>query len=159
MMDDDEWSAYVSNGEAFNGEGLQGAVAGQIAHVQIFNPVASGVRVRMRHMEPIPVFGIAINTNPRRHDVALTSNVPFAGPTNLLGSGGAAANVQLRNVSQVGSLGSPFYLFLSTGFSRKTYPVKALDWGHDLLPGQGLVLQSGVGGFMIVGFEWAELPL
>ena len=79
-LPDDEWSEHVANGEAFSGIGFQGGVAGQIGKVQLFNPVASGIRIRLRALEPMAIFGIAINTNIRRHDVALTTFAPFAGP-------------------------------------------------------------------------------
>ncbi len=159
MIHDDVWSGHVANGEAFVGEAIQVAAGGMIAHTQIFNPVGSGVRARLRYFEPIPIFGIGINSNPRRHDVALTSNAPFAPPHNLLGSGGASPLVQLRNDSLVVAVGSPFWLMLSAGSNREDYPVRSSDWGHDLLPGQGLVLQSGVGGFSLVGFMWVEVSL
>ena len=154
----DEWNHHVMNGEAFVGESLQGAVGGMIGVVQILNPAASGVRVRLRHLETMPIFAIAINTNPRRHDVALTTFAPFVAPMNLLG-GGAAAVAELRNDSLVTAVGSPFWLILSAGNARKTYPALQLDWGHDLLPGQGIVLQSGVGQSILCGYMWVELPL
>ena len=158
-MLDDEWNEHVMNGEAFVGEGIQVAAGGMIALTQIFNPLGSGVRVRLRHLEPVPVLAFAINSNVRRHDVALTANAPFAAPMNLLGSGGASPLAELRNDSLAVAAGSPFWLILSLGNTRKTYPAFQQDWGHDLLPGQGLVLQSVVGGFIVCGFMWAEVPL
>lgn len=156
---DEEWNEHLMNGEAFCSIGLQGGAVGMIAHVQLFNPVGSGVRVRLRTLETLPIFFIAINTNIRRHDVALTTNAPFAGPTNLLGSGGAAALAETRTDSLVAAPGSPFWLILSTANTRKDYPALQLEWGHDLLEGQGIVLQSGVGGFIFTGFMWVEVPL
>ncbi len=157
-MPDDEWAEYVANGEAYAGEALQVAVPAQIAHAQLFNPVGSSVRLRIYVLQPMPVFSIVINTNIRRHDVPLATFAPFAGPENLLG-GGAAPVGELRNASLLANAGAPFWLILSAGNTRKSYPTKALEWGQDLLPGQGIVLQSGPGGFIVVGFMWAEVPL
>lgn len=157
-LPDDEWSEYVANGQAFAGEGFQGAVGGQIGKVQLFNPVGSGIRVRLRCLEPMALFAIAINTNIRRHDVALTTFAPFAGPENLLG-GGAAAVAEIRNETAVGQVGSPFWLLLAAGNNRRDYPVRHLDWGHDLLEGQGVIANTTVGGFLLMGFMWAEVPL
>jgi len=157
-LDDELWSEYVQNGDAYAGTVLQGAVVGQVAHVQLFNPVGSGIRVRLRAFETIPVFAGAINTNPRRHDTALTTFTPQLGPDNLLAGGGSPI-AELRQVSQVGALGSPFWLILSGGNTRKDYPTLSMEWGHDLLPGQGILCQSAVGGLIYVGFMWAEVPL
>ena len=56
-------------------------------------------------------------------------------------------------------IGSLFWLILSTGNTRKPYPALHMDWGHDLLPGQGIMLNSTVGGFIFAGFMWAEVRL
>lgn len=157
-LDDDEWSMHVASGEAYAGEILRLGVGGEYPHAQLFNPVGSGLRVRLRSMQPMAIFGIAINTNMRRHDVALTTLGAFAGPANLLG-GGAAPVAELRHETNVALLGSPFWLILSAGQTRSDYPVKHLDWGYDLLPGQGFVQSGIVGGFLLSGFIWAEVPL
>ena len=157
-VSDDEWSEHVANGEAFIGEALEPASGGMIAHAQIRNPPGSLKRIRLRMLVPMPIFGIAINTNIRRYDPALATLAPFAPPMNLMGSGGAAV-AELRNDSLLVAVGSPFHLILSAGSARKNYPPLNLDWGHDLLPGEGLVLQSAVGGFILVGFMWVEVLL
>ncbi len=157
-LPDDEWAEYVANAQAFAGVSLQVAVPAMIAHVQLFNPVGSGVRLRIQNLQPMAVFSIAINTNIRRHDLPLATFTPFSGPENLLG-GGAAPAGELRQDSLVANTGAPWWLILSAGNTRKNYPPKALDWGHDLLPGQGIVLQSAPGGFIVCGFMWAEEPL
>ena len=34
------------------------------------------------------------------------------------------------------------------------------EWGHDLLPGQGILMNSVViGGIFIINWQWVELPL
>ena len=157
-LPDDEWSEYVANGEAFSGVVNQAAAVGMFALGQIFNPVASGIRVRLRCLELFAVFGVAINSNIRRHDIALATFAPFGGPENLLG-GGAAAGAELRNASVAALVGSPFWLILSAGSTRKDYPTRQLSWGHDLLPGQGVIANGLGGGFLVMGFQWAEVPL
>lgn len=162
-VQDDEWNEHVMNGEAFVGLGFQTGVAGQIGNVQLFNPLGAfvPVRVRLRCLETIPIGGVGINTNPRRHDVGIVPGGSFAGPRNLLGSGGAGTATELRASTNVGHEpgGVPFWLILSAGSTRKDYPTRHLDWGHDLLPGQGILLTSAVGGFIKAGFMWVETPL
>lgn len=153
-----EWSEQVAAGEAFVAQGFQPAVAGMIPLVQLFNPIGSGVRVRVRCWNPIPIFSVAINHNIWRHDVALTVLGAFSGPQNLLG-GGAAPVAEVRTDSLLAGATSRFWLFLSAGNTRKSYPVEELDWGHDLLPGQGILNTGAAGSFVFLGMQWTELPL
>jgi len=157
-MNDDEWLGYVANGEAYAAEVFVAGVVGQLPFVQLFNPVGSGKRLRLRVWQPMALFALAINQNLRRHDVALATLGFFAGPENLLG-GGPAPVAEGRSINQVVMIGSLFWLFLSTGNTRKDYPPEGLDWGHDLLPGQGIMTNGSVGGFVLAGFQWAELDL
>ena len=160
-LTDREWASHVENGEAFVSEIFQTGVPAQLGFVQLYNPLGapSPVRIRLRQLEPMAIFGFAINTNVRRHDVALANLGGFTAPHNLLGSGGAAAVAEPRFVSQVAMIGSLFWLILSSGSTRKQYPALHMDWGHDLLPGQGIMMNSLVGGFILTGFMWAEVPL
>lgn len=158
-MPDDEWSEYVANGEAFAAEVAVVAIPATMPLAQLFNPAASGVRLRLRCVESMAFFGGPINQNVRRHDVALPSvGPPFGGPENLLG-GGAAPAVEFRFDNPVAAVGSPFWLILSAGQTRKDYPALQLQWGHDLLPGQGLMHSGVIGGFIILGYQWIEVPL
>ena len=104
--------------------------------------------------------GVAINANVRRLDVALPNldAPPFGAPQNLLG-GGAAPSAEFRFDNVVVMAGSPFWLILSAGQTRKDYPVLQQDWGHDLLPGQGIMMSGLVGGLLIIGWQWVEVPL
>lgn len=159
-MTDDEWSNHVMNGEAFVAEGIRTAVGGMIPELQILNPVASGVRLRLRFLEPMPFVGGPINNNVRREDVPLTNlqAPPFGAPQNLLG-GGPAPVAEIRDDSVAVLTGSPFWLVLTTGFGRRSYAPRTLDWGQDLLEGQGIMMTGGLGGFLITGWQWVEIPL
>ncbi len=154
----EQWSDHVAAGEAYCSRGFQNIVAGQIPLVQLFNPVDSGVRVRLRVMQPMAVFAFPINTNIRRHDTALTTLGPFGVIENLLG-GGVAASAEIRTMTQVAMAGSPFQLILSGGNNRSAYPEDGMEWGHDLLEGEGIMLNGVTGGFIFCGFMWAEVPL
>ena len=159
-MEDDEWSDHVMNGEAFTGEAIRTAVGGMVPELQILNPAGSGVRFRLRCLEPFAFIGGAINNNIRREDTPLTNLqvVPFGVPQNLLG-GGPAPAAEFRDDSVLVASGSPFWLLLTSGFSRRSYAPNTMDWGHDLLPGQGIMLMGGLGTFLITGWQWVEIPL
>lgn len=158
-MTDEEWSEHVRNGEAFAGVGLALGAAGMFSHVQLFNPVASGVRIRLWVMEAFSVFGIARNQNVYRHDVALGAVSFFAGPENLLG-GGAAPGAEIRIASLAALAGSRFWLILAGANRRRDYPPLDQSWGHDLDPGEGIhTASSGGGAFTFAGFMWAEVPV
>ena len=60
MIHDDAWSRHVMNAEAFVGEGFQVGVGGQLGFAQLFNPVGSGIRLRLRCLETMPIFGLEI---------------------------------------------------------------------------------------------------
>ena len=160
-LTDDEWNSHVMQGEAFTAEVAVIAVPAMIPLAQIFNPLGSGVRIRLRCMEPMTFLGGGtLNQNIRRHDIALPSLFapPFGGPENLLG-GGAASVAEFRFDNPGAAVGSPFWLILSTGPTRRDYPALQLAWGHDLLPGQGIVNNGSVGGLIILGYQWVEVPL
>ena len=157
---DEQWNEHVMEGEAFTAESIVAGVGGMSPEGQIFNPVASGVRLRLRCLEMMAFVGGPINSNVRRHDVALPNldAPPFGGPENMLG-GGAAPAAEFRFDNVVALVGSPFWLILSAGQTRKDYSVLHQDWGHDLLPGQGMMMSGAVGGFLIIGWQWVEVPL
>lgn len=160
LMTDDEWNEHVMNGEAYAAEHLTIAIPALIPLTQLYNPVESGVRVRLRCIEHMAFFGGAINQNIRRDDVALVSgsSPPFGPPQNLL-FGGAAPKVEFRFANLPANVGSPFWLILSAGQTRKQYPPLQQDWGHDLTEGQGITNNGALGGFIILGYQWVEVPL
>lgn len=158
-MTDDEWNAHVMAGEAYAAEIAVIAMGGLSPLSQMLNPAASGKRIRVRCVESMAFLGIGINMNVRRHDIVLPSGPSvFGGPENLLG-GAPAPVAEFRFDNVVALVGSPFWLILAAGSARRGYPVETLDWGHDLLEGQGLMHNGTIGGFLILGYQWAEVPL
>ena len=161
-MDDDDWSSHVMNGEAFTGEAIRTAVGGMLPQLQLLNPsgLPNPVRLRLRCLEPMPFIGGPINTNIRREDTPLANlqAVPFGVPQNLLGSG-LPPVAEIRDASVAVLTGSPFWLILTAGFNRRSYAPKTMEWAHDLLPGQGIMMSGGLGGFLITGWQWVEIPL
>ncbi len=155
---EDEWLDALSQGQCFAGRILTPAVGGLTPNAQIFNPIGSGIRVRLRVYEPMTIFAFGINTNMRRHDVALPTLGPFGIIENLLG-GAPAPVAELRQTNVAPAIGSPFWLILAAGNTRHDYAPEPMDWAQDLLPGQGLMGSSGPGAFILAGFQWAEVPL
>ena len=67
----DIWLEHVANGEAYASENFLIGVAGQFPHLQLFNPIGSGKRVRLRsvHATGLPAqFG-----GVSRHDTPLAT--------------------------------------------------------------------------------------
>lgn len=153
------WLQHVANGEAYAIEDFIIGVGGMFNHVQLFNPAGSGVRLRLRsanHLNPI-----VIGAHVRRYDVPLTilgPPVPFA-MENLLG-GGPPPLGEVRSDRLAAPTGSAFWLIRSAANDTGVYPPDGMEWGHDLLPGQGILMNSVVvGGVFIINWQWAEVPL
>ena len=94
------WLDHVANGEAYSAENFVIGVGGVLAHVQLFNPVASAKRLRLRSLNITS--GTAIGMNLLRHDTPLTTLGLPAGfiVENLLG-GGVAEVAEMRSQSPV----------------------------------------------------------
>ena len=100
-----------------------------------------------------------INMNIRQNNTPLPSGpVVFAGPENLLG-GGPPPVAEFRFDNVLALVGSPWWLILALGNTRRGYPVEHLDWGQDLVVSKGIMHSGTVGGFLILGYQWAEVPL
>lgn len=156
--DDSTWSKHVRAGEAFSAEDFLVGVGGTVALLQLFNPVASGIRVRLRSVHAIGNAAQAVNV--RRHDVALATLGPPAGfvVENLLG--GAAANVgEIRSAQPAAAVGTIFWQLNAPANTPAIYPPEGREWGHDLLEGQGVLLQAAAGVTLIVNWQWVEVPL
>ncbi len=153
------WQEHVRNGEAFAIEDFIIGAGGLFNHLQLFNPVGSGVRIRVR--KAIHTMTVVIGANIRRHDVPLTivgPPAPFI-MENLLG-GGPAPVAEVRSDRLAAPTGGNFWLIRSNPNDFAIYPPKGLEWGHDLLPGQGILMNSVViGGVLIANWQWVELPL
>ncbi len=156
--DNTRWDKHVQEGEAFSAENFLIGAVGLANHIQLFNPVGSGIRVRLRHVHSI---GVSVQTvNVRRHDVALTTGVLPAGfiIENLLG-GQPVSVAEMRSQQSVALLGSIFWQLNSPAAEPASYPPEGREWGHDLLEGQGILLQSVAGVTLIVNWQWVEVPL
>ena len=150
------WSEYVKNGEAFSAENFILAAPGLFPHIQLFNPVASGIRVRLRSVHSI---GASL-ANVRRYDPpGAILGVPAGfGIENLLG-GGPAAVAEMRSGNIVIPSGSAFGLVQAPAATPGAYPVDGLEWGHDLLEGHGVLLNGAPNTTLICNWQWVELPL
>lgn len=152
------WSEHVANAESFAAENFLIGVGGLIAEIQLFNPVGSGVRVRLRSVHAISA--AAQNVNVRRHDVALATLGLPAGfiVENLLGSG-AAEVAEMRSASPVVLDGTLIWSAGACPSQPAIFPPQGNEWGFDLLEGQGLIIQAATGLTVIVNWHWVEVPL
>ena len=152
------WLEYIANGEAYAAENFLIGVAGQFAHLQLFNPVGSGKRVRLRsvHATGVPAqFG-----GVSRHDTPLiTLGLPATFVIENLLAGGPVGFAQMRSVSSVATIGSLFWQLNAPGSSPAIYPPGGREWGFDLLEGQGILVQGALGGTSIVNWMWVEVNL
>ncbi len=152
------WSKHVASGGAFAAENFLPGVGGVLAHIQLFNPVASGVRLRLRTVHAVSTLPVLMNVN--RHDVALTTLGLPAGfvVSNLLG-GGPSEAAEMRSQAPGAALGSTFWQVNAVASTPAIYPPNGREWGHDLLEGQGILLQAAAGVLLIVNWLWVEVPL
>ena len=123
------WNDHAANGEAFSAEDFIIGAPGLFAHVQLFNPVDSGKRIRLRSVHAVNVS--IINMNVRRYDppgAILGPPAPFI-IENLLG-GGPAPVAELRHVNALVQAGSPFWVIQAPASTIAVYPAKGLEWGR-----------------------------
>lgn len=154
----DLWNEYVKNGEAYSAENFLTPGGGLIANIQLFNPVASGKRVRLRscHMTSAAALGGAVN----RHDVALTTlGLPAGFIVENMLAGGPAEVAEMRSVAGVAPLGALFWQLSAGGGEPALYPGGGREWGFDLLEGQGINISGAVTATVIVNWQWVELDL
>ncbi len=152
------WSDHVAAGEAFAAENFLIGAGGTVAQIQLFNPVGSGKRIRLRSLHDILVAAIAATIF--RHDTPLsTLGLPAPFIVENLGPGGVSEVAEMRSDQPVASTGSSFWSLNAPGNMPAIYPPKGLEWGHDLLPGQGIHVTGAVGITVIINWQWAEVPL
>ena len=152
------WLDHVANGEAYAAEDFIIASGSLFSNLQLFNPVDSNVRVRVRsfHLQA----GAAVGGTVRRLDAPLLTLGPPA-PfilENLLG-GGKPPMAEVRHEHTVAVTGSLFWSINAPAAFPATYPPGGREWGADLLPGQGILIQSGAGTTPIANWQWVEVPL
>ncbi len=152
------WSENVREGEAFSAECFVIGVPAMLIHQQLFNPVGSAVRVRLRSAHAILPAAIALNV--ARHDVPLAvlgPPPPFI-VENLLG-GQPVSVGEMRSAVLAAPIGAVFWQLNAPANEPAIYPPEGRDWGHDLLPGQGVLIQGTAGQTVIINWQWAEVPL
>lgn len=155
---DPTWNNHVAAGEAYSAENFLIGVGGTFAHLQLFNPVGSGIRVRLRSVHGILT---ALFTGfVRRHDVALATLGLPAGfvVENLLG-GGAAAVAEMRSSQPAALVGAEMWRLNAPANVPAIYPPAGREWGQDLLEGQGILVAGAAAQTTIVNWQWAEIPL
>ncbi len=152
------WLEHVANGEAYSAEDFIIGAVGLYPHLQLFNPVGSGKRVRIRKVHQ--TMTLLRSVNIRRYDPPGAILGPPAGFVieNLLG-GGPAAVAELRSGNIVVPSGSAFWLLRSNANEQAAYPPRGQEWGHDLLEGHGILLQGTIASTLIAMWQWVELPL
>ncbi len=152
------WAEHVMAGEAFSAENFLIGVGGTVAQIQLFNPVASGKRIRLRSVHSI--ITVASGVNLLRHDTPLgTLGVPAGFVIENLLGGGQAEVAEMRSDQPVAAAGSLFWQLGAPGSVPAIYPPGGREWGHDLLEGQGIHMQGAVGLTSIINWQWVEIPL
>ena len=154
----DEWRQHVENGEAYSAEDFILGAPGTFPHLQLFNPIGSGKRVRIRSVHE--TMTAARTVNVRRYDPPGAILGPPAGfvVENLLG-GGPAAVAELRRGNIVVQSGAPFWLLQSNANEAGIYPARGQEWGMDLLEGHGILLSGTLNTTLIAMWQWVELDL
>ena len=152
------WNEHVMNGEAYSAEDFILGAGGLYPHVQLFNPVDSGIRVRLRHGHKTGTG----QANIRRYDPPGPDPPgPPAGfvVENLLG-GGPPAVAELRKNNIIIPSGSAFWLVQPLAATQPgVYPPAGQEWGMDLLEGHGILFQGSIGTTVIINWQWVEVPL
>jgi len=153
-----KWLNNVAAGEAYSAENFLVGLGGTVVQIQLFNPVASGKRIRLRTVHGILAAVLAVNI--RRFDTALATLGLPAGfvVENLLG-GGPAEVAEMRSDQPVLATGTVFWQLNAPANIPAIYPPKGREWGHDLLEGQGIHMQFAAGVTGIVNWMWAEVDL
>lgn len=152
------WLNYVANGEAYSAENFLIGVGGTFAQIQLFNPVASGKRIRLRSVHAISP--IAVTSQVVRHDTPLaTLGLPLTFIVENLLGGGAAEVAEMRSDQPIAVAGSVFWTVNAPPSEPAIYPPHGREWGQDLLEGQGIHIAATVGATSIVNWMWAEVDL
>ena len=120
------WSEHVANGEAYSAEDFILASPGLYPHLQLFNPIGSGKRIRVRKVHE--TMTVLRSVNVRRYDPPGTILGPPATfiIENLL-SGGPPAVAELRHDNIIIPSGGAFWLVRSNANEAGTYPPKGQE--------------------------------
>jgi len=146
----ERWLSELRAGRCFGGTGSIASVAAQNAHVQIFNPIASGITVLVRNLWADPFTASTIVVTHYNTALANLSTTTV----NLL-SGGAAPVAEIRAANNAGLLGS---IFFGQAFPPSLVQQVAADWVTELGPGEGLTFALVTVNIALeVSFQWNEV--
>ena len=152
------WLKHIEAGEAYAAENFVIPGGGLIGHLQLFNPVGSGKRIRLRSLNMTAA--AAHNGNVYRHDVPLaTLGLPAPFIVENMLAGGPAEVAEHRSVVLAAAVGSIFWAMSAIANAPATYPPEGREWGFDLLEGQGIHATGALGAANIVMWHWVEVPL
>ncbi len=152
------WSGYIARGIAYSAENFLIGAPGLFNHLQIFNPIGSDVRVRVRQVSTAVTFAVVAGVT--RYDTPLTTlGVPVTfGIENQLGIA-IPAKAEMRSEQPVAVLGTLFHQIVAPANTVGAYPPNGIEYGKSLLPGQGMNIYVAAGLLNIVNFQWAEIPI
>lgn len=144
-----DWLYEIRNARAFARGTEQVASVGDLSHVQLFNPAASGITIAV-HLVIMSV-SVAGPVNWVSYDAALTT---LAGTGFNLDSGGAASVGEIRNEALVAAGGNAVF---TAALLADTATDVLGEWFLLLGAGEGIVTRPGntnIGNR--TSFEWVE---
>jgi len=145
----DTWYTAVQAGTAFFAGHRQGATAGQFSHVQLLNPAASGVVIRVYYAAG--GLNAAGRYRVNAYDTALATLVRNG--VNCLSSGAAGIG-ELRTVDNAAALGA-IIAEIQTGVDNTT-PCGGM-WPFTLAAGEGILFTSPAANIGVAAqFWWLE---
>lgn len=146
----ERWLSEIRTGRAFTLGASLGPTAANNSHVQLFNPVASGIVVLVR----VVICGPTVNDLIllRQHNTALTTLT--GNGINLL-SGAAASVAEVRTLDNAGLLGTNMGGFRVLANSSQQF---GPDWLFELGAGEGLaIVPFTVNNGCAASFAWLEV--
>jgi len=146
----ERWLSEMRAGRGFGGFLNQVAVAAQNSHIQLFNPVASGITVIVRLVLFASVAAQGVHVS--HHNTALTTL--GATSRNLL-SGGAAPVAEVRSQTNAGELGSQF---LGLNAAAATQLQVNAEWFTEVGAGEGVLISGASVNVELLGnWLWMEV--
>jgi len=144
-----DWLYELRNGRAFGQQGSSGPSVGNLSHVQLLNPAASGVTIILHRIYYRAAAAALLRTN--FFNTAL-SGAPVAGVN--LNNGGAAGLGVVRTEDNAAEQGTRFRLL---GRPADDTGAPSEEWICVLGAGEGvLVVPSGTNLGISISWEWVE---
>lgn len=152
IIDENSFLEELLRGRAFVGGGTQGGAGGTFSHIQLFNPLASGVTVIVTSITASQGSGldliVAVNT------AALTTNITTVG--NQL-AGGVAPVATLNSENNAVQQGTIVSREPQSGTTNIVNIVKGSFFA--LEPGNGVLVNPvNQGNTLEASYSWLELP-